>query len=1164
MDDDPDVVVTDADMEDPELLAELYALTGGPPPAKPKPPADLAAQRANLQDRIAAKKKEAIALKGDKAACVAAIQEYKAMEAELAKLPLPQQPVAPPPANAKGPPTDADIDSVDVTEEDMNDPILLAELAGLGPPSAALEELTTHRSAAAVPTRINSGDAPKSEAVKDAPTSHRGQHGESAMEEPRPAKLSDDELLARYPEEASMIVVCGVPREEILAGLRSRASFEPDDSSISSIATEPAHRSQQVPTAAIRSTRRPSDEGDDLARLMDVMSVDGAKPTAGAAPKPPSQPSAVPSADSDETNEEMNALLAAMSTGAPTRSRAPKTGVQDDAAFSRLVASMDAKASTPPARDAAHLHANLDPEMEQLVACMTTPSGMTTPAEAAADSCTGDDELEKLKASMDVDDPPPPPTPATAAAAVVSDRAAATAAAADLPAKVAVAAAAASQKQAEEAAAAAAASADLPARVAALRAEAAQLVRLSKESGDDTLKAQAAAKLRESKLLQAQIDQQGAGAGAGAVVGAGSSTVAAARRGAELSTPPGTGAELSTPTGTGAELSTPPGTGAELSTPPGTYISPSAPVPEHARMLAHGTLHLFLSHARDLKSMDSNGFSDPYVKFSLAGKEVKSKVIDKNLNPRWSEVFKFTGVLKDLIAEPLSLRCKDKDTLTSDKLGEASVDLGGLARTRMVELQAQLSTQGTVYLRAFWQADGDSTPPADFTADVPAIIAAAAAAADLPARVAALRSEAAQLVRLSKETGDDTLKAQAAAKLRESKLLQAQIDQQGAGAGAGSSTVAAAPTAPRAAPIAAPRAAPAAAPAAGAAAGSAAVPYPHLRADELELTLMSAAIEDRSAREMYCRFDWAENQIGANPTTVKTALVKGAGSYEWKATFKFKLRSGLSQKHFERSGGQLELVALSKSGWGPWAEEVETKVAVGDFRLKPPKGDNQLLSTALWKRGVTLTRPGDVAEFGSFAIQMKLRQPFTEGGDVASAAPNPRSAAPTVAGAGAAAAAALGGAGTNSAAPAKQVVHGVAPKAASAAPAPPKVAAAAAPAPPKAAAAAPASLEEEHEDPMAYANRLVSIEVVNHEIERLKKAVGVNPRYVEVVEALVFRKEMIEMNVQCGMLTLPQYLDGLREAIAADKIRYKDKGDKVAGTHFVIMTKELKEAEENL
>ena len=78
-----------------------------------------------------------------------------------------------------------------------------------------------------------------------------------------------------------------------------------------------------------------------------------------------------------------------------------------------------------------------------------------------------------------------------------------------------------------------------------------------------------------------------------------------------------------------------------------------------------------------------------------------------------------------------------------------------------------------------------------------------------------------------------------------------------------------------------------------------------------------------------------------------------------------------------------------------------------------------------------------------------------------------------------------------------------------------------------------ASLEAEHEDSMAYANRLVSIEVVNHEIERFKKAVEGNPRYVDVLEALVFNKEMIEMNVQCGMLSLPQYLDGLREAMAA-------------------------------
>ena len=79
------------------------------------------------------------------------------------------------------------------------------------------------------------------------------------------------------------------------------------------------------------------------------------------------------------------------------------------------------------------------------------------------------------------------------------------------------------------------------------------------------------------------------------------------------------------------------------------------------------------------------------------------------------------------------------------------------------------------------QPDGDAWTKG-FTWDEVRPPKPAAAAADLPARVASLRAEATQLVRMFKETGDDTLKAQAAAKLRESKLLQAQIDQQGAGA----------------------------------------------------------------------------------------------------------------------------------------------------------------------------------------------------------------------------------------------------------------------------------------------------------------------------------------------------------------------------------------------
>lgn len=47
-----------------------------------------------------------------------------------------------------------------------------------------------------------------------------------------------------------------------------------------------------------------------------------------------------------------------------------------------------------------------------------------------------------------------------------------------------------------------------------------------------------------------------------------------------------------------------------------------------------GTLRLFLSHAVGLRAKDSNGYSDPYIKLSLASHRAKSKTIKKTLNPR--------------------------------------------------------------------------------------------------------------------------------------------------------------------------------------------------------------------------------------------------------------------------------------------------------------------------------------------------------------------------------------------------------------------------------------------------------------------------------------------------------------------------------------------------
>ena len=54
----------------------------------------------------------------------------------------------------------------------------------------------------------------------------------------------------------------------------------------------------------------------------------------------------------------------------------------------------------------------------------------------------------------------------------------------------------------------------------------------------------------------------------------------------------------------------------------------------YADLNGAGTLRITLSHAVGLKSMDSNGFSDPYVKLSLGRHKEKSKTIKKTLNPR--------------------------------------------------------------------------------------------------------------------------------------------------------------------------------------------------------------------------------------------------------------------------------------------------------------------------------------------------------------------------------------------------------------------------------------------------------------------------------------------------------------------------------------------------
>uniref|UniRef100_A0A9J2Q8X3 C2 domain-containing protein n=1 Tax=Ascaris lumbricoides TaxID=6252 RepID=A0A9J2Q8X3_ASCLU len=92
-------------------------------------------------------------------------------------------------------------------------------------------------------------------------------------------------------------------------------------------------------------------------------------------------------------------------------------------------------------------------------------------------------------------------------------------------------------------------------------------------------------------------------------------------------------------------------------------------------------LHIRLIRAKNLKAMDKNGFSDPYVKFYLipgAAKATKlaSKTIEKSLNPEWNEEFTYYGISEeDRLKKTLRITVLDRDRIGSDFLGETRVAL---------------------------------------------------------------------------------------------------------------------------------------------------------------------------------------------------------------------------------------------------------------------------------------------------------------------------------------------------------------------------------------------------------------------------------------------------------------------------------------------------------
>ncbi|XP_015283207.1 PREDICTED: multiple C2 and transmembrane domain-containing protein 1 [Gekko japonicus] len=105
--------------------------------------------------------------------------------------------------------------------------------------------------------------------------------------------------------------------------------------------------------------------------------------------------------------------------------------------------------------------------------------------------------------------------------------------------------------------------------------------------------------------------------------------------------------------------------------------------------LWRGIVSVTLIEGRELKAMDPNGLSDPYVKFRLGHQKYKSKIVPKTLNPQWREQFDFH--LYEEHGGIIDITVWDKDAGKKDDfIGRCQVDLSTLSKEQTHKLELPL------------------------------------------------------------------------------------------------------------------------------------------------------------------------------------------------------------------------------------------------------------------------------------------------------------------------------------------------------------------------------------------------------------------------------------------------------------------------------------------
>ena len=119
-----------------------------------------------------------------------------------------------------------------------------------------------------------------------------------------------------------------------------------------------------------------------------------------------------------------------------------------------------------------------------------------------------------------------------------------------------------------------------------------------------------------------------------------------------------------------------------------------------------GNLRLDILDAADLPAADRNGYSDPYCKFNLNGKEIyKTKTQKKTLHPAWNEYFECpvkSRTAADFKVSVMDWDMGDKD----DLLGDATINLDLLEPFKPQEIVLNLDGKsGVLRLKMLFKPD---------------------------------------------------------------------------------------------------------------------------------------------------------------------------------------------------------------------------------------------------------------------------------------------------------------------------------------------------------------------------------------------------------------------------------------------------------------------------